>query len=160
MRAARLFELYRSCGSLEEIPSDEREKLEKQVFRKPISEIWDDTVRFFAERDPDQIRRAEDNPKRKMALVFRWYLGLSSRWSIVGDEGRALDYQVWCGPAMGAFNRWVKGSYLEAPENRRAVDVAHHLLRGAAFLYRLQSLRLQGLQMPYGLGRYVPEAMP
>ena len=159
MRAARLFELYRSCDSLEDIPPDEREKLEKQVFRKPISEVWDDTVRFFAERDPDQIRRAEDNPKRKMALVFRWYLGLSSRWSIVGDEGRSLDYQVWCGPAMGAFNRWVKGSYLEAPENRRAVDVAHHLLRGAAFLYRLQSLRLQGLQVPYGLGRYVPEAM-
>ena len=50
-----------------------------------------------------------------MALVFRWYLGLSSRWANAGEAGRQLDYQVWCGPAMGAFNEWAKGSFLEAP---------------------------------------------
>ena len=48
-----------------------------------------------------------------MALVFRWYLGQSSRWANAGEPTRKLDYQVWCGPAMGAFNEWAKGSFLE-----------------------------------------------
>lgn len=59
-----------------------------------------------------------------MALVFRWYLGLSSRWANAGEPGRQLDYQVWCGPAMGAFNEWVKGTPLEATANRTVVGVA------------------------------------
>jgi PfaD family protein len=156
MRANKLFEVYRSYASIEDIPPEEREKLEAQVFRQPLNAVWDETVRFFTERDPDQIRRAENNPKRKMALIFRWYLGLSSRWSISGESSREWDYQVWCGPSMGAFNRWVQGSYLEAPERRGAVDVGRHILRGAAFLYRLQSLRLQGLSVSHGYQHYRP----
>jgi hypothetical protein len=38
---------------------------------------------------------------------------------------------------MGAFNDWVKGSYLENPGNRRIADVAHHIMSGAAHCYRL-----------------------
>jgi hypothetical protein len=91
-----------------------------------------------------------------MALIFRWYLGLSSRWSNIGEKGRELDYQIWCGPAMGAFNDWVRGTYLEAAANRRVVDVAHHMLQGAAFLSRLQSLRLQGVNLPPPLAHYRP----
>ena len=42
-----------------------------------------------------------------MALVFRWYLGRSSHWANAGEPSRTVDYQVWCGPAMAAFNEWV-----------------------------------------------------
>lgn len=56
---------------------------------------WADTVKFFQERDPEQIARANQNPKRKMALIFRWYLGLSSKWSNSGEAGREMDYQIW-----------------------------------------------------------------
>jgi len=91
-----------------------------------------------------------------MALVFRWYLGLSSRWANAGEPGRELDYQVWCGPSMGAFNDWVRGSYLESVENRRVVDVAVHLMTGAAYLQRLHDLRLQGTTLPAALQRYKP----
>ena len=59
-----------------------------------------------------------------MALVFRWYLGQSSHWANAGDPARAVDYQVWCGPAMAAFNEWVRGSFLERPEERRVATVA------------------------------------
>jgi trans-AT polyketide synthase, acyltransferase and oxidoreductase domains len=159
MRANKLLELYRSHDSIDEIPAADRAKLEAQVFRKPLESVWDDTVAYFSERDPEQIRRAENNPKRKMALIFRWYLGLSSRWSIAGESSRQWDYQVWCGPSMGAFNRWVRGSYLEAPERRSAVDVARHILQGAAFLYRLQSLRLQGLCVSQDYNRYRPSPL-
>ncbi|HXV96864.1 MAG TPA: PfaD family polyunsaturated fatty acid/polyketide biosynthesis protein, partial [Anaerolineae bacterium] len=72
MRAQKLFDLYRAYDSIEEIPLEEREKLEKQIFKRSIESVWSDTVAFFTERDPDQITRAADNPKRKMALIFRW----------------------------------------------------------------------------------------
>lgn len=156
MRAQKLHDLYSQYDSIDDIPADERQKLEAQVFKAPLEEIWEGCVAFFNERDPEQLVRAQDNPKRKMALIFRWYLGLSSRWSNVGEAGRQMDYQIWCGPSMGAFNDWVRGSYLEHPENRHVVDVAQHIMMGAAYLYRLQSLKMNGLQLAAQHGAYRP----
>ncbi|NWJ94181.1 MAG: PfaD family polyunsaturated fatty acid/polyketide biosynthesis protein [Chloroflexi bacterium] len=156
MRSQKLYDLYRSYNSIEELPTEERAILEKQIFRKSLDTVWDETVAFFNERDPEQIARAANNPKRKMALIFRWYLGLSSRWSNTGEKGREMDYQIWSGPAMGAFNDWVRGSYLEESNNRKVVEVAWHVMTGAAFLYRLQSLKLQGLRLPSRYGQYYP----
>ncbi len=91
-----------------------------------------------------------------LAERVRWYLGLSSRWSNTGEKGREVDYQIWCGPAMGSFNDWVRGTYLAEPQNRKVVDVANHLMTGAAFLYRIQSLKFQGLQIPDYYSQYRP----
>jgi trans-AT polyketide synthase, acyltransferase and oxidoreductase domains len=157
MRAQKLYELYSRYESVETIPADEREKLEQQVFKRDMEAIWQDTVKFFNERDPEQITRANANPKRKMALIFRWYLGLSSRWSNSGEVGREMDYQIWCGPAIGAFNDWTRGTYLAEPENRKVVDVGLHLLVGAAYLWRVQQLKLQGVQFASGVEQYRPE---
>ncbi len=159
MRAQRLYELYTQYDSLDDIPTEERTKLEQQVFQKPLETVWEETVSYFMQRDPEQIKRAAEKPKRKMALVFRWYLGLSSRWANSGTPGREMDYQIWCGPAMGAFNDWVRGSYLEQPEHRRAVDVAEHIMRGAAMLYRVQQIRTQGVYLPPHYSRYQPEPL-
>ena len=156
MRAQKLYEYYKEYASVDEIPTDERIKLEKTVLKRPIDDIWADTIAFFTERDPEQIARAQDNPKRKMALIFRWYLGLSSRWSNTGEKGRELDYQIWCGPAMGAFNAWVKGTSLEHYENRHVADIAEHVMFGAAYLYRMQSLKMQGVNFPPSFNTYIP----
>ena len=157
MRAKKLYELYKNYESIEEIPQQERQKLEKQVFRNSLDEIWRQTEEHFNARDPHQIERAKDHPKRKMALIFRWYLGLSSRWSNTGEKGRETDYQIWCGPAMGAFNYWVKGSYLEEVSNRKTVEVAWHIMTGAAYLYRLRLLQIQGVWLPPACGEYAPQ---
>ncbi len=159
MRAQRLYELYREYASVEAIPLDEREKLEKQILKRPMDDIWRDTVNYFMERDPEQIHRANDNPKRKMALIFRWYLGLSSRWSNSGEKGRELDYQIWCGPSMGAFNAWAKGTYLQDPANRHVTDVAWQIMTGAAYLYRVQGLKMQGLIFAPIYEAYVPQSI-
>lgn len=158
VRAQKLFEFYKKYKSIEEIPLAEREELERQIFHKNLDLVWQETVTYFSQRDPEQINRAENNPKRKMALIFRWYLGLSSRWSNIGEKVREMDYQIWCGPAMGSFNNWVKHSYLAEPSNRKVVDIAHHIMTGAALLYRLQNLKLQGLNMPPTYWNYCPEA--
>ena len=59
-----------------------------------------------------------------------------------------MDYQIWCGPAMGAFNSWVSGSFLEAPQERRVVQVARNLLEGAAVITRAQQFRSYGVPVP------------
>ena len=144
MRAAKLYEIYAEHPSLEAIPANVRNNIEANIFRMPMAEVWERTRCFFAERDPAQVERAESDPKHKMSLVFRWYLGLSSRWANDGDPTRQADYQVWCGPAMGAFNEWTRGSFLQAPENRHVVNVAHNMLFGAAVLTRVNVIRSQG----------------
>lgn len=156
-RAKKLHEYYLKYKSVDEIPQLEREKLEKQTFQKPLETVWQECIDFFQKRDPNQIERAKDNPHRKMALIFRWYLGLSSNWANNGTPGRAADYQIWCGPSMGAFNDWVKGTYLEPYQNRRVADVAKQIMQGAAYLYRVQALRMQGLLLPTEMERYIPE---
>lgn len=156
MRATKLYEFYTKYDSIEAIPADEREKLEKQVFRRSMDEIWADTVKFFTERDPEQIERANGNPKRKMALIFRWYLGLSSRWSATGEKGRELDYQIWCGPSIGPFNDWTRGTYLAEASRRNIVDVSLQLLTGCAYLSRVYSLRSAGVQVSARLSAYTP----
>jgi trans-AT polyketide synthase/acyltransferase/oxidoreductase domain-containing protein len=154
MRASRLYELYNRYNSMEEIPTADREKIEKTIFRRSLEEIWDETKAFFRERDQKNLERAYNDAHHKMALVFRWYLGLSSRWSVVGEAGREMDYQIWCGPAMGSFNQWVKGSVLEPVENRKVVDVAYQILSGAAYLSRVRSLASQGIILPADLQMY------
>jgi PfaD family protein len=148
MRAAKLFELYRQYPSWEAIPAADRAQVEKTHLRAAFDEVWQQTREFFRRRDPTQLPKAESDPKHRMALVFRWYLGLSSRWANSGEPTRQLDYQVWCGPAMGAFNEWAKGSFLEAPTNRTVVGVALNLLYGACVVLRRQALRQQGVNLP------------
>ena len=158
IRASKLYEIYSKYESMDEIPMDEREKLEKQIFQRKMDDIWNDTVKFFKDRDPRQIELAEKNPKKKMALVFRWYLGLSSRWSNSGEPGREMDYQIWCGPSMGSFNDWARSTYLTQPENRHVADVTAHLFAGAAWQYRVQQMKLFGLELPARYQNYYAEA--
>jgi PfaD family protein len=155
LRAQKLYQLYETYDAWEQIPVQEREKLESRVFQRTFDEVWESCVAFFNERDPSQIARAKDHPKRKMALVFRWYLGLATHWGIQGVSERAMDYQIWCGPAMGAFNDWARGSYLKQPERRHVADVGEQLLQGAAYLYRVQNLRVQGVDVPAAWCRWL-----
>jgi PfaD family protein len=148
MRGQKLYDLYKAYPSWEAIPAAERVLIEKTQLRTTFEDVWTQTREFWARREPGQLARAEADPRHRMGLVFRWYLGLSSRWANAGEPGRQLDYQVWCGPSMGAFNEWAKGSCLEAPRNRTVVGVAHNLLYGACIVARRAGLRQQGVNLP------------
>ncbi len=159
LRAQRLYELYRSYDGLEALPGEARQRLEREILGAPCEEIWVAVQRHFERQDPEQLRRAEREPKHRMALVFRWYLGLSSRWAIDGNPGRKLDYQIWCGPAMGAFNAWVKGSFLEPPSQRSVVQIALNLLEGAAVVTRAHQLRIAGVPVPPAAFAFTPRPL-
>ncbi|MBN9521792.1 PfaD family polyunsaturated fatty acid/polyketide biosynthesis protein [bacterium] len=147
MRAQKLYDLYRNYPAWEAIPAAERVQVEKTHLKATFEQRWDETRAFWQGREPGQVAKAEADPRHKLALVFRWYLGLSSRWANAGEPERKLDYQVWCGPAMGAFNEWAKGSPLEQPRDRTVVGVALNLLYGACVVLRRSALRQQGVNL-------------
>jgi PfaD family protein len=156
LRAAKLYELYSRYDNYAEIPTRQREIIERDIFRCSFQEEWEQTKNFFAQRDPKQIEIAENNPKHMMALVFRSYLGRSSTWAKSGDPSRKIDYQIWCGPSMGAFNQWAKGTFLEKRENRKTVTVAMNLMFGATVTTRVNWLRYQGITLPRRAGKFYP----
>ncbi len=156
MRGAKLYDIYRTHDRFADAPEDQRKLVEETFLKSSFEEEWEKTRAFFARRDPVQVDRAQKDPKHKMALVFRSYLGRASLWAKSGVPDRAIDYQIWCGPAMGAFNEWVKGSVLEPPQNRKTVTVALNLLFGAAVILRLNGLKNQGIDLSVGSGMVSP----
>jgi trans-AT polyketide synthase/acyltransferase/oxidoreductase domain-containing protein len=148
MRATKMYELYREYPSLDAIPASEKAALEKTMLQTTVEDVWNQTESFFQQRDPAQVAKAQKDPKHKMALVFRWYLGQASRWANMGLPNRRLDYQIWCGPAMGAFNEWTKGTFLADPKQRNVTVVGYNLLYGGAVMTRLNALRSQGFPLP------------
>jgi PfaD family protein len=148
MRAKKLYELYRQYNAIEDIPTDQREKLEKTVFKQTFGEVWQSTRDYFLSRKPEEVTRAEKEPHHKMALIFRSYLGQASRWANSGVTDRRIDFQIWCGPAMGAFNEWASDSFLAHPSERHIDVVAMNILYGVAKLNRINAVRCGGIMVP------------
>ena len=143
--AQKLYEYYVKYPSFDAIPAAERDRIEKKILKDSFDNIWKGTKEYFSRVDPGKIPQAERNPKMKMALVFRWYLGNSSRWAVQGNPDRKFDMQIWCGQSMGAFNLWVKGTPLEKAENRHVGEVAGLLLSSCAYHYMKNLLIRMGI---------------
>ncbi|GBG32344.1 Hypothetical Protein FCC1311_085692 [Hondaea fermentalgiana] len=145
-RANKLYELFCKYDSFDSMPPAELERIEKRIFKRALQEVWEETKDFYINglKNPEKIQRAEHDPKLKMSLCFRWYLGLASRWANMGAPDRVMDYQVWCGPAIGAFNDFIKGTYLDPAVSNEypcVVQINLQILRGACYLRRLNALR-------------------
>ena len=147
-RAKRLYELYREYPSLDALPAETRQKLEREILRASVDEIWRECEVFWSGREPAQLERAARDPHHRMALVFRWYLGNSNRWAREGASNRQQDYQIWCGPAMGAFNAWAAGTRLAEASERTVAGIGLNLLAGAVRLTRAHHLRTAGVALP------------
>ena len=158
-RAHLLYDTYLKYRGLDELPEGLRRQLEKDIFREPLEDAWRRTRDYWLARDPSEVEQAEADAKHRMALCFRAYLGLASRWARSGESGRRLDYQIWCGPAMGAFNAWAKGSFLEHPENRTVTQIGLNVMEGAAVVTRAQQLRTYAVDLPAASFDYRPRPL-
>ena len=69
-----------------------------KCFKPPIDVIWEETERYW-HRDPSRLSE-QNETLHKMAPIFRWYLGNSSRRTREGNVGRKKDFQIWCGPSL------------------------------------------------------------
>lgn len=141
LNAQKLYDYYKNYPSLDAIPSQEIDVLEKRILKRKVSEVWNDTVDYFNKVQPDALKKIDQEPRKKMALVFRWYLGKSSRWAIDNNPERIIDAQIWCGQSMGAFNLWAKSNRFHELENRKANEVANELILQTKILKRIDLLK-------------------
>jgi len=138
-RANKLYDLYRQYNSLEEIDEKTRRQVQEKYFKRSFDSVFEEVRSYYS---ASEIEKAERNPKHKMALIFRWYFGYSSRLALQGNVESKVDYQIHCGPALGAFNQWVKGTGLEDWRNRHVDEIGKKLMTETAELLnrRLESL--------------------
>ncbi|MBI4652470.1 PfaD family polyunsaturated fatty acid/polyketide biosynthesis protein [Candidatus Desantisbacteria bacterium] len=138
-RANKLYDLYRQYNSLDEIDEKSKKMIQEKYFKRTFDEIYKEVKLYYP---PEEIEKAERNPKQKMAFIFRWYFGYSTHLALSGSPGHEVDYQIQCGPALGAFNQWVKGTPMEHWKNRYVDEIGVMLMEKTANLLneRFQTL--------------------
>jgi trans-AT polyketide synthase/acyltransferase/oxidoreductase domain-containing protein len=67
-------------------------------------------------------------------MVCRWYFHHTTQWALKGAPDREVDYQIHCGPALGAFNAWVQGTRLSDWRERHVDEIAERLMSATAEL--------------------------
>lgn len=133
-RAQKLYDLYLRHDSLDDLDPRTRATLEGKYFKRSLDEVWRETRDHLARRHPARLAEVERSPKQQMAHVFRWYFVHSTRLALHGTPDQRVDYQIHCGPALGAFNSWVRGTDLEPWRDRGVAVIAERLLHGTAAL--------------------------
>ncbi|WP_409918659.1 PfaD family polyunsaturated fatty acid/polyketide biosynthesis protein [Hyphomonas sp.] len=155
MRGRKFHGFYRSGESYETLPEADRKWID-DVLGETFDAAWASTRAYIQSVNPAEATRADKDGNKRLALVARRYLFMGAQWAREGVETRKADFQIWCGPAMGAFNEWVAGSFLEPVENRTVRQIALNLMEGAARITRAGQLRAAGVAVPAELFSYRP----
>lgn len=140
-RANKLVALYRQFDSLDALDAKTRQQIEERYFQRSLETVL---AEVQAEAAPADLERAARNPKQRMALVFRRYFKDSTRWAMAGDAEHKLDFQIHCGPALGAFNQWVTGTELASWRARHVDDLAERLMTATAALLERRFAAMRG----------------
>ncbi len=138
-RANKLLEIYKFFDSLETLDDKTVTYLQEKVFRQNFSSVLE-----AMSLNEEEKHSLSGNPKKKMALVFKWYLDQCFDFAISGDNNRKVDYQIYCGSAMGAFNQWVKDTELEDWKSRSVGKIAELLMKETATLLSSRIQKLSG----------------
>jgi trans-AT polyketide synthase, acyltransferase and oxidoreductase domains len=133
-RANKLYELYQRHNSIEEIDPKTRQQIQERYFKRSFDDVWNETKSYYSRAYPTKLAEIEKNPKQKMALIFKWYFVHTTRLAMCGSEDQKVDYQIHCGPALGAFNQWVKGTELQSWRKRNVADLGQRIMDGTAEL--------------------------
>ncbi|MEV6123261.1 PfaD family polyunsaturated fatty acid/polyketide biosynthesis protein [Streptomyces sp. NPDC052077] len=133
-RANKLYELWLRHGSLEDLDPATADHVQRRILGRTFDEVWEEVRARYATTRPSVVERAEADPKRRMALVFTWYFARATRAAMEGDTDRRVDFQIPCGPALGALNERLRGTDREDWRARHPDDLARLIMTGAAEL--------------------------
>ena len=84
--------------------------------------------------------------KKKMAMLFKWYFAQTMKFAFEGDLDNKASFQMHTGPALGAFNQWVKGTELESWRNRHVDEIGEKLMNATAGMLNEQLIFLGGTE--------------
>jgi trans-AT polyketide synthase, acyltransferase and oxidoreductase domains len=130
-RAEKLVALYNRHGALEEIDEKLSRQIQDRYFKRSFEDIL---AEIHSSSSAEEWEKIERRPKHRMAQTFRRYFSDTTRWALAGDLDHKVDFQIHCGPALGAFNQWVAGSQLQDWRLRHVDLIAEQLLQETAEL--------------------------
>ncbi|MER7700562.1 PfaD family polyunsaturated fatty acid/polyketide biosynthesis protein [Streptomyces sp. NPDC096095] len=133
-RANKLYELWLRHDSLDELDQDTADHVQRRILGRSFDEVWQEIKSRYVDSRPAVIERAEQDPKRRMALTFTWYFAKATRVAMEGDAESRVDFQIPCGPALGALNERLRGTPQEDWRHRHPDDIARLIMTGAAEL--------------------------
>lgn len=131
-RANKLYDLYRNFPSLESIDKKTLDQIEDKYFGESLESVFNHIKSYYSE---EEIIRAEENPKVKMAMIFKYYCYISSKWALQGEVKNKVNFQIYCSPALGAFNKWIGETELAQWKNRHVDEIAIMLMKETAILF-------------------------
>ncbi len=141
-RANKLISLYRQFESIDELDAKTRQQIEERYFQRSLDGIVEELKSSCSTAD---LERMERNPKHRMAMVFRRYFRDTTRWALAGDAAHKLDFQIHCGPALGAFNQWMGGGEMASWRARHVDQIAERLMSETADLLVKRLTAMQNL---------------
>ncbi|KAF7771537.1 hypothetical protein PCIT_a4146 [Pseudoalteromonas citrea] len=145
-RANKLFQLYQQYDGIDALPTELQTQLQTKFFKKSFAEVWQEVVTHLHNTQrTDEIAKAEADPKYKMARIFRWYFAHSMQLAFAGTPQQRVNFQVHTGPALGAFNQWVKNTPLENWQNRHVDQIGLKLMQETAELLSEKTQQLLDL---------------
>ncbi|RCJ24918.1 2-nitropropane dioxygenase [Nostoc sp. ATCC 43529] len=142
VRANKLYQLYKTHSCLEEIDKKTQHQIETKFFQRSFEQVYDETKKYYAQKNPDELNKMEYNPKHKMAKIFRWYFAYSNRIAIQGFIDDRVNFQISCGPALGSFNQWIAGTNLVDWRNRHVDEIANLLMFEASEVLNRKFIKL------------------
>lgn len=142
-RARKLYSVWQHHASLESIDAQTRDQIEEKFLGMSFDVAWQAACKD-AERSSSasivaaELARTERDPKARMATVFRHYFTLGMRSALAGDAARRVNFEVPCGPGLGALNGWISN----LPWQQRPVaEIARRIMDGAAELVDARALQ-------------------
>ncbi|MEM7597033.1 MAG: PfaD family polyunsaturated fatty acid/polyketide biosynthesis protein [Pseudomonadota bacterium] len=131
-RGNKLHEIWRSLPGLEHLPGAVARDIQDRYLGRSFDAVFEETCAHYEAVAPEEITKAKADPKVKMALIFRWYFVHSMRLALAGDTSQKVNWQVYCGPSLGAFNNWVAGSDIEDWHTRHVDMIGERLMIATA----------------------------
>ncbi|MFS0762814.1 ACP S-malonyltransferase [Peribacillus phoenicis] len=113
-RANKLYDLLKQYKNISDMDSKTKEMIEKKYLNEGIQ-----TILRYEEQVSTDNRPTSNNT---MQTILKFYLNNTVQLAINGESSQKVNFNIYCGPALGAFNRWVKGTELEEWNNRH-IDV-------------------------------------
>ena len=144
-KANKLYEIYRQYDSMDDFSPATTKYLEEKIFKKSLATIEAETRAYLSGKAPEELEKMDANPKIRMVRIFQWYFGYSNRMALSGTLENKIDFQIHCGPAMGACNSWLKGTPFQNWSDRSVVKLADLMMKETeAYL----NLKMQKMGMP------------
>jgi trans-AT polyketide synthase/acyltransferase/oxidoreductase domain-containing protein len=129
-RSKKLHEIYHRYNSIDDLSIKDRLFLEKKIFcNKKLEDVFEQSKEYFP---AELVKKADESPKVKMGLIFKVYFYQSIKSTYSGNVLEKLNFQIYIGSAMGAFNEYVRGSGLEDHKKRSAPVIARKIMADAA----------------------------